>query len=77
MSLRPPACFTSLLPCLSPQGPKVRLHKATFSPLLPSELPQPGSLFALDAEFVAFAPAEKALRRWATGGGLARSAVVL
>ncbi|KAL4859552.1 PAN2-PAN3 deadenylation complex catalytic subunit pan2 [Chlorella vulgaris] len=45
------------------QGPKVRLHKATFSPLLPSELPQPGSLFALDAEFVAFAPAEKALRR--------------
>jgi hypothetical protein len=55
----------------------VRLHKATFSPLLPSELPQPGSLFALDAEFVAFAPAEKALRRWATGGGLAGSAVVL
>ncbi len=40
----------------------MRLHKATFSPLLPSELPQPGTLFALDAEFVAFSPPDKALR---------------
>ncbi|KAL4430743.1 hypothetical protein ABPG75_005999 [Micractinium tetrahymenae] len=45
------------------QGPKVRLHKPTFAPLLASELPQPGSLFALDAEFVAYSPPEKALLR--------------
>ena len=41
----------------------MRLHKPAFTPLLPSELPQPGSLFALDAEFVAFSPPEKALQR--------------
>lgn len=46
------------------QGPKVRLHKPTFAPLLAIELPQPGSLFALDAEFVAYSPPEKALLRW-------------
>lgn len=45
------------------QGPKVRLHKPTFAPPLPSELPQPGSLYALDAEFVAYSPPEKALLR--------------
>jgi PAB-dependent poly(A)-specific ribonuclease subunit 2 len=45
------------------QGPKVRLHKPTFAPLLPTELPQPGALFALDAEFVAYSPPEKALLR--------------
>jgi len=42
----------------------VRLHKPTFVPLGPHELPQPGSLFALDAEFVAYSPPEKALMRW-------------
>lgn len=45
------------------QGPKVRLHKPTFAPLHPGELPQPGALFALDAEFVAYSPPEKALLR--------------
>ncbi|KAL4432378.1 hypothetical protein ABPG77_001677 [Micractinium sp. CCAP 211/92] len=68
----PPA---QLVPVLSPegfvalcrmpplQGPKVRLHKPTFVPLSGAELPQPGSLFALDAEFVAYSPPEKALLR--------------
>lgn len=42
----------------------MRLHKPTFTPLLAGELPQPGSLFALDAEFVAYSPPEKALLRW-------------
>lgn len=41
----------------------MRLHKPTFAPLLPTELPQPGALFALDAEFVAYSPPEKALLR--------------
>ena len=52
-------------PARPAQGPKVRLHKPTFAPLLPEELPQPGSLFALDAEFVAYSPPEKALLRCA------------
>lgn len=41
----------------------MRLHKPTFAPLHPGELPQPGALFALDAEFVAYSPPEKALLR--------------
>ena len=41
----------------------MRLHKPTFAPLLPTELPQPGALFALDAEFVAYSPPEKTLLR--------------
>jgi hypothetical protein len=60
-----------LLPLPHPrlQGPKVRLHKPTFAPLLPNELPQPGTLFALDAEFVAYSPPEKALQRQVAGQG--------
>ena len=43
----------------------MRLHRPTFAPLQPGELPQPGQLFALDAEFVAYSPPEKALQRQA------------
>lgn len=58
-------CFTHAeYAAAAAQGPKVRLHKPTFAPLLAIELPQPGSLFALDAEFVAYSPPEKALLRW-------------
>ncbi len=59
-----PTCVVAyLLPAPTLQGPKVRLQRPSFTPLAPSELPQPGSLFALDAEFVAFLPPEKALQR--------------
>jgi hypothetical protein len=50
-------------PAALPQGPKVRLHRPTFTPLGPAELPHPGLLLALDAEFVAYSPPDKRLRR--------------
>jgi hypothetical protein len=59
--------FSFFYPWPRLQGPKVRLHKPTFAPMLPNELPQPGTLFALDAEFVAYSPPEKALQRQAAG----------
>ncbi len=39
-----------------------RLRKPTFLPLAQEEGPQPGLILGLDAEFVAFSPAIKALR---------------
>lgn len=43
--------------------PPPLLHPRPFLPLKPDELPQPGDLFALDAEFVAYSPPEKIVRR--------------
>lgn len=40
-----------------------RLNRPTFVPLSPEEAPGPGTLFALDAEFVAYSPPERVVRR--------------
>lgn len=45
------------------QPNKSRLHRPTFVPLSPEELPRPGQLFALDAEFVQYSPPERVVRR--------------
>ena len=50
--------------CRAPplQGPSTRLNAPRFVPLEPHEMPRPGTLLALDAEFVAHAPAKRARR---------------
>ncbi|KAK9820479.1 hypothetical protein WJX72_010776 [[Myrmecia] bisecta] len=57
-----PEAFRKL--CLAPplQNASVRLHRPSFTPLGPDELPKPGALFALDAEFVALCAPEKVIR---------------
>lgn len=40
-----------------------RLHRPTFIPLEPHEIPRPGQFFALDAEFVAYSSPERIVRR--------------
>eukprot|EP00208_Stichococcus_sp_RCC1054_P007145 CAMPEP_0206139688 /NCGR_PEP_ID=MMETSP1473-20131121/7013_1 /ASSEMBLY_ACC=CAM_ASM_001109 /TAXON_ID=1461547 /ORGANISM="Stichococcus sp, Strain RCC1054" /LENGTH=1376 /DNA_ID=CAMNT_0053533577 /DNA_START=121 /DNA_END=4251 /DNA_ORIENTATION=- len=77
-----PAAFQQL--CLAPplQGPTFRLDRPTFTVLRDNELPKPGMVFGIDAEFVALAHADKVLQ---SGGdmetrvarlGLARVSVV-
>lgn len=50
--------------CRSPpvQSPTVRLKPATFKPLEQEELPHPGMLLGIDAEFVALSPPDKAVK---------------
>jgi PAB-dependent poly(A)-specific ribonuclease subunit 2 len=59
-----PAAFLAL--CAAPplQPARARLHRPAFVPLSPSEdAPRPGTLLALDAEFVAYSPPERVVRR--------------
>jgi PAB-dependent poly(A)-specific ribonuclease subunit 2 len=58
-----PENFISL--CRAPplQPNKSRLNRPTFVPLSPEEIPRPGQLFALDAEFVQYSPPERIVRR--------------
>lgn len=45
------------------QGPTFRLDRPTFTVLRDNELPKPGMVFGIDAEFVALAHADKVLQR--------------
>ena len=49
-------------PSIQTNRPRVQ-EDLPFEPLESSELPRPGMLFALDAEFVAYSPPEKVVRR--------------
>ena len=51
----------SLLLCLL-QHSKVKLKKPTFTPLGPDESPKPGTLLAIDTEFVAHSPPDKVFK---------------
>jgi PAB-dependent poly(A)-specific ribonuclease subunit 2 len=58
-----PENFLSL--CRAPpiQLNKTRLNRPTFVPFSPEEVPRPGQVFALDAEFVQYSPPERIVRR--------------
>ncbi len=48
-----------------PQGPNARLERPTFTVLREEELPRPGMVFGIDAEFVAVSRPDKVLQGWA------------
>ncbi|RMZ54717.1 hypothetical protein APUTEX25_003095 [Auxenochlorella protothecoides] len=48
---------------ISPLGLRANLRAPTFLPLGPDELPRPGMLLALDAEFVSYSPPQYSLVR--------------
>jgi PAB-dependent poly(A)-specific ribonuclease subunit 2 len=71
-AVEPPAPPTPVLTpenflnlCRAPpiQPNKTRLNRPTFVPLSPEEIPRPGDVFALDAEFVQYSPPERIVRR--------------
>ncbi|CAL5225176.1 g7957 [Coccomyxa viridis] len=54
--------FRSLCNTLPLQHSKVKLKKPTFTPLGPDESPKPGTLLAIDTEFVAHSPPDKVFK---------------